>query len=72
MSEEREPKMWYMNFKEEDFNDVRHGDVIVYKARIPLLYYLVVESVDIPNRKIFGEIASTVSVNEVPLENIVE
>jgi hypothetical protein len=65
-------KLYDKNFKEEDIDNVKPGDVIVYEGKNDCLdNYLVVESVDVKGRKISGQIACTIGVNCVPLEMLV-
>ena len=61
----------YEDFREEDINTVKPKDVIVYPSKCTGEdNYLIVSSVEVDERKISGQIASSIGVNRVPLEHI--
>ena len=72
MSGERGVTLYDHSFKSENLNNLKRGDVIVYRPEgCSADSYLVVSDVDLGAGEISGQIASACGVNSVPLEILV-
>jgi hypothetical protein len=67
---DRPIRFWDKNFGEGDIKHVRRGDVIVYSTDGALDSYLIVS--EVKGDIISGQLATTIGLNGVSVEDIVE